>query len=242
MTDTIMQPGFFEYNVRVLTGCNNATEEQTDPAVYDLPLTGYVNTQLDGLFKSIYSMFLTDLGQREATNILAHPRLIMQLQQHSPAVPISAGPAPVHVFENETTFFDWFGPMKLFHDLGSTIANPLRGTYHSDPRTIPIVLPAVISTQYFCQTPQLKSTGSLLVAIIVADLVFLQVLWKALNFAVTFGLTRRHCDAQYCEGCSRKLDLPLQEYTLVDRMEEQASDDSPQAKIPDVEIRKRSTS
>ncbi len=41
--------------------------------------------------------------------------------------------------------------------------------------------PAVIFTKCFCQVPQRKSTGSLLVSILVADLIFLQALWKAFN-------------------------------------------------------------
>ena len=73
---------------------------------------------------------------------------------------------------------------------------------------MPVVLPAVIATQYYCQVPQLKSTGSLLVAVLVADLVFLQVLWKVLNLAVTFSMKRRRRDANYCDGCAKRLPLP----------------------------------
>ena len=118
---------------------------------------------------------LTDLVQATATNKLAQPRLIMHLLTKSPMQP--SPPPPTNILQNETMFFDWYGT-ELYIGPNST--------------DIPVVNPAVIATQYFCQIPRLKSTGSLLIAIIVADLVFLQVLWKVLNLAVTFGLTRRH--------------------------------------------------
>jgi hypothetical protein len=47
--------------------------------------------------------------------------------------------------------------------------------------------------------------GSLIISILVADLVFLQVLWKVFNWAVTLTLERRHPAAKYCQGCAKEL-------------------------------------
>lgn len=51
---------------------------------------------------------------------------------------------------------------------------------------------AVISTKYLCQVPRRKSIGTLLVSILVADLVFMQVLWKILNLCTVTWLTRKY--------------------------------------------------
>lgn len=65
---------------------------------------------------------------------------------------------------------------------------------------------SVIYTQYFCQVPEMKSTDSLLVAILIADLVFPQALWKVLDW-ITMGLLE-HSDPQtrFCEGSLRSSD------------------------------------
>jgi hypothetical protein len=193
--------------------------------------------------KLLYSLMLTDLGQANTRNILAHPQLIIQLVTTSvlkPSWPSSTPPA--YVLQNETMFFNWYGTVGGWTDQsdGSGFG------YETSPNltSIPVVNPAVIATQYFCQVPQLKSIGSLLIAIIVADLVFLQVLWKILNLAVAFGLTRRHPEAQYCDGCAKQVQRLHEGYALVDKADEEASESGlPQAKAKRsvVGMRKRST-
>lgn len=57
---------------------------------------------------------------------------------------------------------------------------------------------SVIYAQYFCQDPHLKPRGSLFIAILVADLVFLQTLWKILNWATISWLERSDPHANFC--------------------------------------------
>jgi len=227
----IMAPDFFSYFISTTNGCSNFTDQK---------LTGD-DIYLDMLAKLLYSLMLTDLGQAKTTNILAHPQLIMQLLKTSLIQPFPTPPAPMP--QNETMFFNWIGTVASWYDSSTSAA--MEYSYpNTDLRSIPVVNPAVIAAQYFCQVPQLKSIGSLLIAIIVADLVFLQVLWKILNLAVAFGLTRRHSEAQYCDGCAKKVQRSHEGYALVDRADEEASESSlPQAKAkrPVVEMRKRST-
>jgi hypothetical protein len=45
----------------------------------------------------------------------------------------------------------------------------------------------------------------MLVSVVVADLVFLQVLWLIATFLITFFLERRHPQASYCDGCTKIL-------------------------------------
>ena len=233
----VMRPSFFTYNTSVYAGC---------PSFTDPLLTGDANMFVDGLAKSFYALMLTDLGRNETSNILSDPHMIMQLQTTSPFQPVSSGPPPSDVLQNETAFFNWFGSVGEYSDgvYGETIQNPLKaygnpGVYTS----IPAVHPAVLATQYFCQVPQLKSIGSLLIAIIVADLVFLQALWRVLNLVVTFHVTRRNPQAEYCKGCAKQ-ELPPQEgYALVNKAEEeQASENKlPQSRVADVGCHRTNT-
>lgn len=71
--------------------------------------------------------------------------------------------------------------------------------------------PAVISTQYFCTVPQRKSGGNLFVSILVADIVFQQVIWKPFNLIVGWTALRRVPQAEFCEGCGHQ-----QSTTLID--------------------------
>ncbi|EMD92171.1 hypothetical protein COCC4DRAFT_188987 [Bipolaris maydis ATCC 48331] len=63
------------------------------------------------------------------------------------------------------------------------------------------VTPSVISAQYLCQVPRLRSPGSLLLAILVADLIFLQTAWQLYKLICEHLLTRRYPDGNSCHGC-----------------------------------------
>jgi hypothetical protein len=93
------------------------------------------------------------------------------------------------------------GPFPLAPPPGANIS----AFYQNQGHPLPSIKPATIATRYFCQVPQLKSTASLVISILVADLVFLQVLWKVFNWAVTSTLERRHPAARYCHGCAKEL-------------------------------------
>ena len=108
--------------------------------------------------------------------------------------PLGIVDCPNYAFQNETAFFNHFGPQYDGNEELILIAGR------------PFLTPSVISQQYFCQVPQLKSTGTLLVAVVVADLVFLQTSWMALKWLVTVYLLQRHPEAIYCAGCAKGSD------------------------------------
>lgn len=92
-------------------------------------------------------------------------------------------------------------------DAQSQIANarpgPATQGYDNTIGTGPLsVMPSVISAQYICQVPRMRSPGSLIVAIIVADLVFLQSAWKLYNFFCVYWLGRKDPDSNSCSGCA----------------------------------------
>jgi hypothetical protein len=59
---------------------------------------------------------------------------------------------------------------------------------------------ATIFTQYLCSILEEKSTGSMLLAILIADLVFLQAAWKILKWVAETILKRRDPGAMVCDG------------------------------------------
>lgn len=77
---------------------------------------------------------------------------------------------------------------------------------------------SVLATSYACQTPRLKSPGTLFVAVLVADLVLLQAVWKVYLMVVDYFWVGRRSDAMYCEGCAALLKgnagVPLQDMPL----------------------------
>ena len=56
--------------------------------------------------------------------------------------------------------------------------------------------PAVIFARYLCEVPEQKSTGTLLTSILVADLVFMQLLWKTFTFVLTAISVRKKPDGK----------------------------------------------
>lgn len=150
----------------------------------------------DGLAKSLYSIILTDLGQSVESNILAFPQRTIDFANKTIQIGTTG--------KNSSYACRWgqiIGPETEPCD------PPLEPTafYEWAGTGVPYVNSSVISTQYLCQVPKLKSKGSLIVSIIVADLVFLQALWVVFTWIVTFFLERRYPEAKYCLGCAARL-------------------------------------
>ncbi|KAK7995780.1 hypothetical protein PG991_015247 [Apiospora marii] len=129
------------------------------------------------LAKSVYSIVLTDLGQTSA-----QPNLLTDgatLQAFSSGLPY----AQKHVANAKP------GPATQSYDALKNVTGPLA------------VHPSVISAQYICQVPRRRSTVNLLVAVLVADLVFLRTAWTLYNFTAGTWLRRRDATADHCRGC-----------------------------------------
>lgn len=93
-------------------------------------------------------------------------------------------------------------------------AGPARAPYQEKDRQNGNynITPSVLFTEYLCQVPKLKSVASLIIAVLVADLVFLNAAWKLLNWFTIAALERSDETANYCQGCVRNVsDLGLVE-------------------------------
>lgn len=64
---------------------------------------------------------------------------------------------------------------------------------------------ATIITQYACNVPEAKSTGTLLLAILLANIVFLQALWKILNVVAEAMVEKKDIHGDWCAGCLKAI-------------------------------------
>ena len=159
--------------------------------------------EVDSFAKSFYASIMADLGQVSTDNILANGALLESFTSNI-----------TNMTNNGTsveTFWLKAGPARQSYNEIKDITGPLQ------------INPSVIYAQYFCQVPVLKSGGSLFLAILVADLVFLQALWKILNWITLAWLEYSDPCANVCGGCSK----PDRELELLPMNTEAATNDMP---------------
>jgi hypothetical protein len=171
----------------------------------------YLPQQIDGFAKSLYSTILADLGQQGGQNILTDPDLLQYYLAASFDV-------------NSTT--DTVGDYRLtsYWDTNTVAASQSYEVLNSTGSGIGLlsVVPSQIYAQYVCQVPVLKNTGSLIWAIIIGDLVFLQAIWKVFIWSVDLWVTKRDHNAMLCEGC-----LEIKDSYGMDKIRDDRSDNDP---------------
>lgn len=62
--------------------------------------------------------------------------------------------------------------------------------------------PSRLYLQYVCEVPRLKPINALIGSVVVADLVYMQALWVAYTWVLTWWTRRRDPRAMCCEGCA----------------------------------------
>ena len=135
----------------------------------------------DRLAKSFYSTILTDLGQTTASpNILLNETALRYYTQNFTDM-------RQQEYENDYQY-------RL-----RTITGPGTGSYEDlKNRTGTLgTSPSVFSTKYLCQVPRQKSTGSIIVSVVIADLVFLQALWRLFTLITDTWLTKSHAEGKF---------------------------------------------
>ena len=131
-------------------------------------------TTSDSLAKSFYSTIMTDLGQTSTRpNILLNATALQYFSQT-------------------------FGGNYVYGSRQSIIPGPANNSYETlKNETGPLgTSTAVISTKYLCQVPQRKSTGTLFVSILIADIVFMQLLWKIFTLCSVTWLTHKDSEGK----------------------------------------------
>ena len=149
------------------------------PGVEDvvaMNLTPDIWVQADDLSKAFLSTMWTELGQVSAApNIFSSPELLQHFTDHD-----------------------------FLSELDQGLPD---GRYKSSPEndTLLGARPSVITTNYLCQVPRRKPWGTLIIAILVADLVLLRALWTVVTFVASYFAKRRYPLANTCETCVRSL-------------------------------------
>lgn len=139
-----------------------------------------IGFQLDHFAKIFYSTILSDLGQAKGPNILSDRGLMQEY-------------AVAGYSNSPLTGFDTSTPAEqAFNQLMTSTGNLT-------------ITPSTFYSQYICQVPHRRNMGSVIIVVLVADLVFLQALFKLLTYTTTWWLKRTDKIANFCEGCQRQL-------------------------------------
>ncbi|CAJ2501953.1 Uu.00g048060.m01.CDS01 [Anthostomella pinea] len=137
----------------------------------------------DSLAKSFYYAILSDLGQTVSPNLLTDTGLLK------------------YFTNNFTGISATFGTISWENAVIGAQDGVATSPYSDDSAGALRVGNSTLATNYICQVPQLKPTGSLIVAVLVADLVLLQAIWKIFKLIVDPVLLKRNPEMRYCEGC-----------------------------------------
>lgn len=176
----IMDPDFWDVDYRWFTNKNPLAGKILFTGPPGVPLTlsnvesfgtlPNIWLAADRLAKSLYSTVLTDLGQTTASPNILLNETTLSLYTQDFAYILSKP-------ENA-----WPGPgIGSYEDFKNKTGN--LGTS-----------PSVISTKYLCQVPRQKSTGSIIVSVVIANLVFLQALWRLFTLITNAWLTKSHAE------------------------------------------------
>ncbi|KUI71973.1 hypothetical protein VM1G_07755 [Cytospora mali] len=142
------------------------------------------------LGKAMWFTVMADLGRDDdfLPNMLSHPDMLENLSANMSVV-------------NETITPRWDWGLR---NRGASVV-PFVASESTTDNVELTVTPSVLATNYICQVPKRKATGTLIVSILVADLVLLQTIWKIYVLAVDRFFISKREDLQYCQGCARNL-------------------------------------
>ena len=140
-----------------------------------------VGLQVHHFATVFYSTILSDLGQPNGPNILTDFGLIQQYVLEGYDVRALPG------FNAANT------TAQQAFDQAKARAGPLS------------ISPSTFNSQYICQVPRRRKAGPVLIAVLVADIVFLQALFNILTLTTTWFLARTDKQSNYCEGCKKQV-------------------------------------
>lgn len=147
-------------------GADGLPTLSNDANISEVDVLSYI--KLNGLAQALYSLILTDLGQSVESNILTFPQRVIDFANKT--MQLGANEDSGLIAENRAEL----DQLSLSYD-GSPPSG-IADFYKWFNTSIPYVNASVISTQYVCQVPELRSIGSVVVSVVVADLVLLQAL------------------------------------------------------------------
>lgn len=147
----------------------------------------------DSISKIFFSTIMTDLGQvNYQPNILTNEDLLQHFTSNFSLINSTANNRDGLLLRPGRTLQDY--------NSAKATTGPL------------VVNPSIISANYLCQIPRLKTTSSLIWSILIADLVFIQALWVITSLVATCLVNRRDKQAHWCQGCQDSEDAHVSPY------------------------------
>jgi hypothetical protein len=174
-SNDIASPEFFNTNIYPFqAGGSIVVFTNYTGSIREGGATGDMLRATDALAKAFYSTIKADLGG-DGPNILTEDA----------------------VLANYTSGIPTYGPMGVPF-------GPALDSYVAGRDEAPQISPSTIRTSYLCQVPTAKPMASLLVAVLLADLVFLNVLWTIAHWIVVWRVESKDAKATWCEGCLQR--------------------------------------
>ncbi|MCJ1228342.1 hypothetical protein MMC12_005003 [Toensbergia leucococca] len=139
----------------------------------------------DSISKALYSTVLADLGQHDPSqpNLLTDQGLLEYFTQNF-----------TNISQTTHPWGDNVQPSSIFLPSAPYTTAQNSSAYHLG------ISASTLATNYMCQVPQLKPAASLIFAVLIADLVLLQGLWKLFTLIVDVSLGRKYPEMSYCKG------------------------------------------
>jgi hypothetical protein len=155
--------------------------------------------------KILHSLVQIDLGSTNVPNLLLDEDGI----QYALNAPDDMNRQPGGMlFVTDAASFQYFAQIPWPNGTGTLLPNasydaisPLMGKLGTTKTTIFV--------RYICSILEQKSTGTMLLAILIADLVFLQAAWKIFKWVAETILERRDPGAMVCDGCLKGRSLAV---------------------------------
>lgn len=190
--------------------CNTSsiTELAASTPAFERPLPG-IWRSVGTLGKSMWFTVLADLGRNDALmpNMFAQPDLLANLTANLTQANLTLSQHFRQFDFDSNIFLQSFDP--------------------SQPLAVPLkVNQSVLTTDYLCQVPQLKSGGNLFVSVLVADLAILQGIWAAFTFLVGWFWVKNGEEAESCAVCAAAAERPKSEETIRGGYKSVAKNDS----------------
>ncbi|KAI2604658.1 hypothetical protein GGR54DRAFT_621453 [Hypoxylon sp. NC1633] len=219
---------FLGSNAKVINS-NTFKDIATDnlTTLYNNASVSYSTILTEGLHfaKIMHSLVLVDLGNSHLPNLLLDDDSL----QYALLAPDDMNRQPGGLLYDVTGFVESYRTVKMPRPGTPPDTNENLVLINESYNAVePLVGPlgtrnATILSQYLCSVPERKSTWTMLVAVLIADLVFLQAAWKILNWTAESMVSKQDSTSIICRGRTRNEDKRNDKCELEGEMTEQMS-------------------
>lgn len=173
---------------------DNGIEQVVHHCISETKFVPFVNHTIwdtaETITKVLVSTLLADLGQT-SPNILTDQELLALFSKNIDTISTQQ--------KGGSKMWGWGNNLKISE---TTLALTPYTAANATKYKLGIDISS-ISVTYLRQVPKMKSTGSLVFSVLIADFVLLQVLWKVFILIVDFVMYRQYPNMGACQGCEK---------------------------------------